>query len=220
MVTARFNPFGTIHKAIRAALAETLVRMGRATFEDATASAATVRDLDATLDLCGRHLDAEERFARPACAGRVALHAFDSGHPEHLRYIAELRSLAKALEAAPAERRADAGRALYLHFAAFVGDSLLHMAEEEGVLLSLLHRVFSDAELIAVHDQIVASLSPAERAASMPTILRAVNSTERAEIVSGMLAQAPRDAVRAMIHAARAGLGDLHDELAALVDAA
>src|SRR5262249_40434980 len=151
----------------RCALAEMLVRLGRADFDDAATMPAVLGELETVIRFCEEHIETEEHFLRPACEGRVAVHAFDTGHPGHVRFIAELRAMVKAFDTTPPERRQEAGRTLYLHFASFVGDSMLHMAEEESVLLPLLHRAFTDEELLALHGKIMASFSPADLARTM-----------------------------------------------------
>jgi len=217
----RFDSLGPIHKTIRLVLSELLLEMGTASFDDASTSERVLRELDEVLDFCSRHIHHEETFLRPACAGRVGLEIFDNGHPAHERQIAELRALASTLRGAPEERRAQAGRALYVHFAGFVGDTLLHMAEEEQVLMPLLHRAFTDEELIAIQQRLLASMSPAELARDARLMLRAVNRGERAALVSSMLASAPRDAVVQLIESARPTLpAHVFAEVSAIVEAA
>jgi hypothetical protein len=216
----RLDPFHLVHKAIRAALAEMLGRMGAASFEDAAMAGQTLEMLEGLLAFCVTHAEHEERFVRPLCEGRIAVRPFDSGHPEQERYVAELRSLAQAVATASPDRRGAAGRALYLHFSAFVGDTLLHMGEEECVLLPMIHRVASDAELLEVQRRIVASMTSVELERAARYFLRAVSRGERIALVSAWIAATSPSAVRGLLESSRATLSsDVYAELVAVVDA-
>jgi iron-sulfur cluster repair protein YtfE (RIC family) len=210
-----------IHKSIRCALGETLIRMGQTSFDDAAVAAQMVDMLEEVLGFCEHHLEHEERFVRPMCEGKISLRPFDAGHPEHTRFIAELRALASSVTSASPERRSEAGHSLYLHFAAFVGDALLHMAEEERVLLPLLQRTFSDAELLGIQKRIQESMSPADLAVSARRMLRAASRVERIGLVHMMLARAPRKMVRTLLDSTRATLPpEVYAELTAVIDSA
>jgi hypothetical protein len=149
----------------------------------------------------------------------VTLGAFDAGHPAHLRAIAELGALSNALLAAPSERRVEAGRALYLHNSAFVGDTLLHFAEEECVLQPLLHTALSDGELAEISRKTLESMTPAQLAASASKMLRALNRAERIALVSNARATVPKEALLSLLESARGTLSpDALRELAALVE--
>jgi hemerythrin-like domain-containing protein len=217
----RFDVFGPVHKSLRCALAELLVRMGRASFDDEETVTEIVTELDDVLDYCRQHIDHEERIGRPALGARVTLHAFDAGHPAHLRAIAELGALSNALIAAPSERRVEAGRALYLHYSAFVGDTLLHFAEEECVLQPLLHRTLSDGELAEISRKTLESMTPAQLAATAGKMLRALNRAERTALVSNARASVPRNALMGLLESARGALSpDAFRDLAALLEGA
>ena len=136
---------------------------------------------------------------RPACGARLVPEALDRGHPQHVRLIAELRALVRAVAAAPAHQRALLGHTLYLHFGVFVADCLQHMAEEEQVLLPLMLRTLGEAEVLAIRDRILAALTPAEHAEGARRVLAAVTPSERRALTSAMLASAPRGAVLGLL---------------------
>jgi hypothetical protein len=209
-MTKRLDGFGPIHKAIRFALSDLLVRMGKGEF--------TFAELEDVLAYCESHLAHEETFFRPAFATRIgALTAFDEGHPVHERYVAELRALAKSAESAAPEHRATSARALYLHFSKFVGENLAHMAEEEEVLQPLVERHFADDELLAIQGRLMASLAPPEMVRSAKFMLRALDRSERAFLVGGMAKNAPRPAVLALLDAVKPVLSpEINAELAEL----
>jgi hemerythrin-like domain-containing protein len=199
--------FTNIHKSIRHGLADTLARLGAADLEEEAQAATVTDDLLDLLDYCERHLEHEEHIVRPALEGRLVPEAFDRGHPAHLRMIAELRALVRALHDAPPRQRRPIGHSLYLHFSVFAGDCLEHMAEEERVLLPLLQRTFGESALQSIHQRILNSLTPAERARAARRMLPAVDAVTRREMTLGMLAQAPREAVLGLLESLRPALG-------------
>lgn len=173
---ARVDMFGPIHKALRCALADLLVSMGRASFLEDVQAQRVVADLEEVLFLCEGHLAHEDRFVFPRLATRLSgpLESIESAHDAQPRMIAELRALAASVARAPIDKRPLVGRTLYLHYSAFVGEALLHMAEEEQVVEPLLERLFTDEEIEEVRAQIQASLTPSEVERITRFILRAV----------------------------------------------
>ena len=215
------NIFGPVHKSIRRALADVLGQLGAADFEDAESLAQLGREVEATLTYCEQHVDHEERVVRPACAGRLVPEVFDTGHPEHLRMIAELRAQLAVLKAASAGQRSDLGHTLYLHFSVFAADCLHHMAEEERVLLPHMRRTLGDEALFAIRARILASLSPAEQAQSARLMLGAMNPGERRALTLDIAAKAPRELAMALLESARPMLSAAaFNDLVQLVDSA
>lgn len=219
---ARFDLFGRIHKAIRLAMSELLVRMGETSFADAKASGAICQDLRELLSFCDAHLAHEEEVVAPAARERLlgGMDAFDS-HGEHTRLVAELRAQIDALENAPAGLRTRVGKTLYLHFSTYVGESLVHMAEEERVIMPLLERFFDDDELRALSNAIRARATPAEVAFSGPRLLRAINPHERRALVYDAAQTMPRGSALRLLGGLRGRLPDGElDELVAIAEAA
>jgi hypothetical protein len=212
------NIFADIHKSIRHGLADVLARLGATDLDDATQMAAVEGDLLALLDYCEDHVKHEEDHVRPALGDRIVPEVFDTGHPVHLQMIAELRSLVQALRGAKPHHRGTIGHSLYLHFSVFVADCLQHMAEEERVLLPLMHRALGESGLLAIHHRILTSLSPAEQAEAARRMLPAMGPSAREQLTLAMLGQAPAAAVAALIDSIRPALGQAaYDRLIAHV---
>src|SRR5437868_4802511 len=74
------------------------------------------------------------------------------------------------------------GRTLYLHFGTFVAENLLHMAEEEQVVMPLFERLFSEEEVRGIHQRVMAKLTPQEYGRAVRYVLRATNRPERAAL--------------------------------------
>ena len=151
--------FGPSHRALRHALCGLLSRLGSELLTDPEAARAVVAELEQVLQLCEAHRELEDRFVYPPLAARQrgSLDPFVQAHAEQPRRVAELQALGRTLlETSPA-RRAAAGHTLALHFSTFTAELLVHMAEEEQLLLPLLVRTFEARELEAMNHRLLAS---------------------------------------------------------------
>jgi hypothetical protein len=193
------NIFAGIHKAIRRGLADLLGQLGTTDFDNASALGHLGDGLESLLAFCEDHLAHEETVARPACGNRLVPEAFDRGHPQHLRFIAEIRALFRAVQASSKQERPGLAHALYLHFSVFMADCLEHMAEEERVLLPLMLKALGEKEVLAIRERILASMAPAALAEAAGRMLSACNATEQRQLLLGILAKAPRAAAVALV---------------------
>lgn len=204
----RFNMYASIHKALRAMMSDTLLALGRA---DAADEAELHDACDRTVELMEmfeRHLEHENRFIHPALRARCpgVCDAVAEDHEDHLRHTAQLSEAARALAALPAEARAGALHALYLALALFVAENLRHMHAEETLHNGALWATYNDFELLALHDELVASIPPQEMMGVARWMLPASNASERCLMMNDMQAKAPAPAVAAMLDLARAQL--------------
>lgn len=214
----RVDIVGPVHKAIRLAMADLLVRMGRTDFSEEAEAIAVAEELRNLLAYCEAHLRHEDGIVAPFAKTRLpgGLAAFED-HRAHEVRIAELRAQAEALVVERPELRARVGHALYLHFSVFVGDNLAHMAEEERVLMPLLQRFFDDGELRELHARVMAAVAPAERAYSAQFLYRALSGPERRGLVASAAASMPLEVVLGLIEAGRGAVpADEHYELVQL----
>lgn len=220
----RWDLYGPIHKGLRLATTDFMVRLGRADFTDDDASSALLGALGTHLALCADHLAHEETYIHPALEARRgdAAARLTSQHADHRQSFARLeRLIARALEA-QGEARLARARELYLAYSAFVAEDLAHMHEEETVTWPLLCSLFSDAELAEIEMRIIGSLPPETNLAFMRLMIPAMNRQERAALLAGMKANAPPEAFEAVIeHAARTTLAAAEfDDLAVRLDLA
>ena len=202
------NIFAGIHKAIRRGLGDLLHQLGSTDFQQVGEVAHLSQSLESLLIFCEDHLQHEEKVVRPACGDRLVPEAFDHGHPKHLRFIAEIRALFRAVRASSPKHRPTLAHALYLHFSVFMADCLEHMAEEERVLLPLMLKALGDKEVLAIRERILASLGPAEMAESARRMLAAGNPSEQHELILGILAKAPRAVATELVQSTRGELDD------------
>ena len=112
---------------------------------------------------------------------------------------------------------------VYLLLSLFVADNFEHMHEEETAMNDLLWATHTDAEIIALHDRLVASIPPQETMALMHWMLPQVGHAERVMILADMRAKAPAPAFAAVLDIAgrvlsAADATKLRDALAANVE--
>jgi len=192
----RLDLYAPIHKALRLALTDTLVLVGRLDVQDPGEMVSTLGRLEDLLDLCTRHLEHENTFLHPAIEARQpdgARRTADD-HVEHLASIEALRAEGEALRAARPETRATLALRLYRHLALFVAENLQHMHVEETVNNALLWAHYSDAELVDLHKRLLDSLPPAEHLVVARWMVPAMAPAERAGMLQGARAGMPPEA--------------------------
>ena len=202
--TARYDIYAFIHKGLRAFMAHTLVRVGRLDPHDAAEVAEVGAELRALLAACQSHLEHENDFVHaamearsPGSSSRIA-----DEHVEHEESIAMLGALLDRLPSDPG-----VAPGLYRALGAFVAHNLEHMGIEEGEHNAVLWTTYSDEELAAIEQRIVASLSPEESALTMRWILPHLSPAERAGMLAGVRAHAPAEAFDGMLCMVRPLLG-------------
>ena len=184
----RLDLYAGIHKALRLFMTRTLCRVGSTDPGDAQDVAAALDMLDRLLGLCELHLKDENDFVHPALEaarpGRAARIAAE--HLHHAEAIADLRDLAGLVADSRDLARAAACSRLYRALALFVADNFQHMEVEESAHNAVLWAHYSDAELLAIEQALVASIPPAAMFEALHWFLPALNAPERAAMLAGM----------------------------------
>ena len=201
----RFDMYLGIHKALRSFMSETLVRVGRADVSDPDDLQATLAQLDTLLDLCLTHIEHENVFVHTAIEARQPGGAARTGgdHVEHRDSIDALRAEAAALRGAAARVQPALALRLYHHLSLFVAENFQHMHIEETVNNAALWAAYSDAELIEIHDRLVASIAPPEFMLVARWMVPALNPMERAGLLGGIQAQTPPEAFLGLLAGVR-----------------
>lgn len=206
----RFNLYAGIHKALRAFFADTLLLVGRTDPADTAELARTVAQLEQLLDFCADHVAHENDFVHPALQARCpgVCDAVAQDHMGHLHHIAHLRDAARGLMDCEAGEREAALQATYLALALFVADNLQHMHVEETVHNAALWNAYTDLELLALHDALVATIAPADHLVTMRWMLPNLNAPERLAVLGGIRQGAPAEAFQAVVDVTRQHLSD------------
>lgn len=213
----RLDLYAAIHKALRLVMSDSLARVGSLDADDPAARAEVVAQLRRLCAMCRAHVAKENHHVHPvveACrqggSARIA-----AEHEEHLVAIDALEAAAVVFEAAPSPALA---HRLYRQLAGFVAENLAHMEVEESVHNALLWAARTDAELVAIHEGILAAIGPEEMAEVLHWMLPALSPAERAGMLADMRAKAPAPAFEGVLQLAQARLprGDWLKLVAAL----
>lgn len=200
----RYDLYGPIHKGLRLALSQLLVRLGSTDFADPTACRLIGEALEQQIALSALHLEDEDRFIHPALAARApeTVQGLDVEHREHRAQLAALAETTAVLLASSDAERPAVGRRLYLEFSRFVADDFVHMHEEETVVLPTLHALFTDAELAGMEQAIIGALPPTDLLDFMRLMLPAMTPAERRELLAGVRQDAPAEVFALLIEGA------------------
>jgi Hemerythrin HHE cation binding domain len=201
----RFDMYCGIHKALRAFMADTLLALGRMDATDEEDLAQAGERLLQLLGLCGSHLAHENQFVHAAIEARApgASDRIGHEHEEHRQEIAQLAAQLAQLRLAPTAQRPAAAQALYRALSLFIAGNFQHMHVEETAHNALLWARYTDAELAAIHDALVASIPPEEMMVTARWLVPFMNPAERAMLCADMRAKAPAPAFQALLAAVR-----------------
>ncbi|MDM0112201.1 hemerythrin domain-containing protein [Variovorax sp. J22R133] len=201
----RVDLYVGIHKALRALMADTLTAVGRMDVDDALELAQTTQRLLQLLDFCRSHLTHENEFIHTALEARAPGASGVIAH-EHEEHEQEIDALARAtsvvLKADPTTRAADA-LALYRRLSLFIAHNFEHMHVEETAHNAVLWARYTDAELIDLHNRLVASIPPEEMMFAIRWIVPFMNPAERTLMLSDIQAHAPPPAFAAILDVVR-----------------
>lgn len=209
-VQPRLDLYAGIHKAMRACMADALVAFGRAGLNDERALMAGVGRVTDLLDFCEAHVEHENSHLHTAMEARApgTAGALAQEHGEHLQHIAALRAGLQVLRAADAAVRPAAAQQVYRQLALFVADNFRHMHVEETVHNAVLWAHYTDGELAAIHDGLLASIPPHDMMKVVRWLVPSLNPAERLLVLSDMKATAPAPAFEAVLAAVRPHLDE------------
>lgn len=197
----RHDPYGAVHKGIRAAHMRCLVAIGATDPASDNAVDRLAHEISDHLAMCRTHLEDEEDFLHSALEQRrpgASAHATED-HDEHEGSFSELDELLSRLVSALTPDRPTTLAALYRRFARFVADDLLHMDHEEHVLLPDLQAAFTDPELQEIEGRIVAAIPADHMAMFLDAMMDGLPQPEVAAMLDGMRTAMPPDAHSALM---------------------
>jgi hypothetical protein len=184
-----------IHKAVRSNLFDIVFKAGRVDFDDSGAVLLYRAELKNTFEFLHSHASHENEFLGPVVndVAPELNYLVGAAHDDQETVIAGLMSQFDAIdtnsESAPVE-----GQAFVVALSRFIGELLIHMADEEDLIMRTLEKRVPAAELIAVHQRILASIPPSEMALVLTWMLPALNAPERLGLMQGIRATAPAPA--------------------------
>lgn len=196
----RYDIYAFIHKGLRAFMADTLLRVGQLDLNDEEETREVIDALLLLLENCQAHLQHENDFVHAAMEARQPDSANQTGadHLEHLQEIARLRAWVSRLSG-PEYLQAEILSCLYQDLAKFVGDNYLHMVVEESDNNIVLWQNYSDAEIMALNQRLVASIPPEEAIVMLGWMVRYLNPSERALLLKNIQKTMPAEAFASLL---------------------
>jgi hypothetical protein len=202
---ARFDIYNLIHKALRLAYGDTLAKLGSADVDEPASLDAALAQALSLFDLLQSHYGHEDRFVHPALerAQPGATKRIEAEHREHLASLDAMRELVEVVRASRGATRAGALARLYHALARYMAADFTHMAFEDSEFNAILWRHCSDAEILAIDREIVATVEPATMAVALPWIVAALNHGERAAFLGGARLGMPAEVFAGVLAVAR-----------------
>ena len=152
-VTMTRYKFYREHKYVCAAINDVERLIAKTDFTSATQTAKVKEAFDALLPMLRGHADYENSRLHRLLRDRGS-DVYKHVEEEHRAYDQKLNALGNRLmlvsKSIDPEERIELGYQLYLWFREFAGENLLHLHEEETVILPELQRLYSDDELAQV----------------------------------------------------------------------
>ncbi len=201
----RFDIYDLIHKALRAVMGETLTAVGRMDALDDDDTAAALARVRTLLTLARAHLKHENDFVHAALEARRAGSSTRTAHEheQHVHTIGALEAQVERVESASGPARMGAVGRLYRALALFVAENFEHMHIEETENNQALWAAYSDAELIAIQDALVASIAPQEMAEVMRWMVPSATPFERAVLLGDVQRKVSAEAFSALLDIVR-----------------
>ena len=206
-----------VHKGLRAAMSDALIRLGRVDLDSVAQQADALGAVAELLGLCREHLEHENNFLHTAMEKVVpgASRACADDHVHHVKSIADLQVRLDDAMAADAPARERAFKVLYRLLASFVAENFAHMEIEESTNTELFWRHYSDADILAIEHQIHAHIKPERMMTWLRWILPNVTRQQRAVMMRGMQAGMPPELFSGILDMVKPHLSEF--ERAALV---
>lgn len=201
----RLNLYQSVHKGLRAFMADTLTKIGSTDPHDPIECAASLAQVRSLLAICQAHLEHENHFIHSAMERRQAGSAKRCAgeHIEHEAHIAQLGELTAAAEAANSTKQLDAWRELYQALSEFVAENFEHMLLEERQHNQILWQHYTDDELHQIHGALLASIPADEMAHHFRWMLPHLSHPERLAMLGGMQQGMPAPVFKAQMDNAR-----------------
>lgn len=165
MHVLRFNPFGQVHKGLRALLYDTALLIQHTDFTAEEEAMVVVERVKLVSRLFAHHASIEDSQVFPMIKEQAPeiVADFEAQHQtDHQLSQALDRCLLLFTETNTPEQNRYAGNELLQSFNAFLAFNVEHMRKEETSLNGCLWRYYTDADLLKKVQEIIAAIPPEE----------------------------------------------------------
>ena len=208
----RFNGFSLIHKGLRAMLYDASVILQQTDFADASQAKNALTTINNVLYIFGRHAHHEDTYIFPL----VETHepelakSFEDEHAEDHRLSDQLKNLLTIYDYAELpEEKINCGSAIVKSLTDFLVFNLVHMGKEEIYINQALWKHYTDGQIIAANQQLVASIPPAELMANARWMLRAISNNDAIGWLKNIKQTAPAPVFNNLMQLAKEELSEL-----------
>jgi len=208
--TDRYDSYLLIHKALRALMADTLVRLGSMDPTDDADTHAVLEQVRQAIALGKCHLEKEENFVHPAMEARApgSTRRASSDHASHTAAFEKILTACREVEASQGACRAGRALCLYRRFALLLAEDLVHMNAEEIENNAVLWATHTDEEIRALAARLAASIPPETLSKYLRWMLTANAPRDRVSILSAIREGMPRQGFSRLLEAVLPNLRD------------
>jgi len=197
MNSLRYNAFNYIHKALRALLYETALKVQQTDFTSQAETEAVLEKIEMVLSQFENHAHHEDRHILPAVMKYAAdtANEIESEHIQDEMLTLKLENKIKKYQRAVSSAdRKETGEQIMYTFIEFVAFNLTHMNKEEHIINEILWNNYTDEQLMQLAAAIRAEIPPQEMITALQLMIRGVNDEEMLSLLTDVKNGMPAEA--------------------------
>ena len=201
----RYNGFTLIHKALRAMLYDASLSIQQTWFANIEEAETPLEKIESVLYTFEQHAHHEDHFILPAIEQfePELVHSFEEEHVTDVLLGNRLKNLLNIYRHMNfTEERLEVGSAITKAFVEFMVFNLEHMAKEELLLNPALWEHYTDEQLVALNQKLVASIPKEEVAATARWMMRGINNIDAINWLKAVKKNAPSFVLQSLLQLA------------------
>jgi hypothetical protein len=182
------------HKFVSAAVNNVERLVAKTDFRNRTEVETVKKAFDGLIEMLKGHAHYENETLHELLRkkGSAVYQQVEADHVQYEQQIRDLENqLNKAMASTTPDEQVELGYQFYVWFRKFAGENLLHLHEEETVILPELQRLYSDAELSTVEFKTYQIMTPEEIVEMMEVLFPHMNSSDREAFLTDIKACNP-----------------------------
>jgi hypothetical protein len=173
----RYDIFYRVHSGLRAMLYETSLCLQQTDFSYADDADKSLEQLEIVMQLFDKHAHTEDAAIKQIEPS--LLYVFEKEHIEDHALVQSLNGLLASFNlAATAEQKTVIGKTIVQSFTEFMIFNLRHMAKKENLINNALWKYYTDEELHAIAEKIIANITPVQMAMYSTWMMRGLSNNE------------------------------------------